>query len=119
MTSAGGWLRLLVVASLLAWPRLGSGAADAPAPSSWQVDDGLPALAARPTQHLRLLVPSLGRGASPQRTVAPALPFLQPRSPGPGILPGDAESTLEFRAAAHGAGSPRFPTGPPAALPID
>ena len=119
MTRAGGWLRLLLLASLLAWPRLGSGAADAPAPSSWQADDGLPVLAAWPTQHLQLLVPSLGRGASPQRTAPHALPSLQPRSPGRGIVPGDAESTLEFRAAAHGAGSPRFPTGPPAALPID
>ena len=119
MTRAGGWLRLLLLASLVAWPRLGSGAADAPAPSSWQADDGFPTLAPRPTQHLRLLVPSLGRGASPHRTVAHALPFLRPRSLGRSIVPGDAESTLEFHDAAHGVGSPRFPTGPPAALPID
>ena len=118
MTRAGGWLRLLLLASLLAWPRLGPGPAGAPAPSAWEADDGFPALAARPTQHLRLLVPSLGRGASPHRTLAHALPSVPPRSLGRRSVSGDAGSTLEFRAAAHGAGSPRFPTGPPAALPI-
>ena len=119
MTPAGGWLRLLLLASLLAWPRLGSGPAGTPAPSAWHTDDGFPARAARPTQQLRLLVPSLGRGASPHRTLAHALPSHIPRSLGGRIVPGDARSTLEFRTAAHGAGSPRFPTGPPAALPID
>jgi hypothetical protein len=118
MTRAGGWLRLLLLASLLAWPRLGAAPAGTPTPSAWRADDGFPALAARPIQHLRLLLPSLGRGASAHRTVAHALPSLPPRSLGGRIVPGDAGSTLEFRAAVHGAGSPRFPTGPPATLPI-
>src|SRR5262245_54253350 len=106
MTRAAGWLRLLLLASLLAWPRLGAAPADAPTPSGWQADDGLPALAARPTQHLSLLVPSLGRGTSPHRGVAHALSVPPPRSLGGRIVPGEAGSTLEFRAAAHGAGSP-------------
>lgn len=119
MTRAGGWLRLLLLAGLLAWPRLGSGPAGARAPCAWEADDGFPALAARPTQHLRLLVPSLGRGASPHRTLGHAVPSVTPRSLRGRIVAGAAGSALEFRAAPHGAGSPRFPTGPPAALPID
>ncbi len=119
MTRVSGCLRLLLLASLLAGPGPAVGLGDTPAPASWLADHGLPALAAQPTQHLRLLVPSLARGAAPQRTAVHALPTLPPFAPGGRLVPSGAEPILEFRSAAHGVGSPRFPTGPPAALPID
>ncbi|HKU60680.1 MAG TPA: hypothetical protein VJQ44_05630 [Gemmatimonadales bacterium] len=119
MTRVAVWLRLLLLATLLAGPRPAVGPAETPARSSWLADDGRADLAARPTQHLRLLVPSLGRSPSPHRPAPYAPSSLPSFPPGPGIVPGGAGVAPEFRAAAHGAGSPRFPTGPPAALPTD
>ena len=118
MTRVAGWLRLLLLASLLAGPRIAVQPADGPAPVSWLADDGFNPIAVRPAQHLRLLVPSLARPASPHRAAVHALPVLPPSASAGGIAPSDAESILQFRAAVHGVGSPRFPTGPPA-LPID
>jgi hypothetical protein len=118
MTRVAGWLRVLLLASLLAGPRIAVQPADGPAPASWLADDGFNLLPARPAQHLRLLVPSLARSASPHRAAVHALPALPPSAPGGGSIPSDAESILQFRSAAHGVGSPPFPTGPPA-LPID
>ena len=105
MTRVMGWLRLLLLASLLAWPRFASGPADAPTSAAWLPDDGLPALAARPAQHLRLFIPSLARGASPYRSAVFALSALPPLSLGRSTVPGDCGSILQFRSAAHGAGS--------------
>ena len=118
MTRVAAWRRLLLLASLLAGPRIAAQPADGPAPASWLADDGFNPLAVRPAQHLRLLVPSPVRPASPHRAAVHALPTLVPSTPGGGSVPSDAESILHFRSAAHGVGIPRFPTGPPA-LPID
>jgi hypothetical protein len=119
MKRVAGWLRLLLLAGLLAGPRLAAGPADQSAPAAWLAHDGFEALAARPAQQLRVLVPSPSRGASPHRAAAHALPAVQPSSLVRGIAPSDAGSSVGFRSGRPGIGSPRFPTGPPAALPID
>ena len=55
MPLRAGWLRLLLLASLLAWPRLALERAAGWATPSLRADDGQVALAVRPPAAFRLL----------------------------------------------------------------
>jgi hypothetical protein len=115
MTRRGGWLRLLLLASLLAWPRLAVEPADPLAPASLRAGDDVAALAAPPPT-VRLLAGPQSGGAAPHRGAMHALPALPPRLPG--AVVGSADLPVPARSAEQGAGNPRFPTGPPATLPL-
>ena len=115
MIRRGGWLRLLLLASLLAWPRLAPGPGQFQ--SSLRADDGLVAATPRPPSVVRL-VAGAPSGAAPYRGAAHPLP---PRSAL--LFRTVAGSSDHDRAAPAGAarrcvGGPRFPTGPPGTLPI-
>lgn len=117
MTRRGGWLRLLLLASLLAWPRLALEPAPGRATASLRADDGQIGLAVRPPAAVRLLPGAPSGGAASQRgamQAPPALPPLQLRAL---TTPGAADLGLPLHAGVRGVGSPRFPTGPPAILP--
>jgi hypothetical protein len=113
MVRRGRWLQCLLLAGLLAWPRLALEPAGGRAPASVRADDGLVAPAARPPATLGLLLGGHSGGTA-HRGAAPALPAL-PSLPihGAAALADDRAAVADLR----GARSPRFPTGPPTTLP--
>jgi len=117
MTRRGGWLRLLLLASLLAWPRLALEPAAGRAATSLRSDDGQVALAARPPAALRFVSGGPSGGAAPHRGAIQAVPALPPLHLRAATTAGPADTAFPLRTGARGFGSPRFPTGPPATLP--
>jgi hypothetical protein len=118
MARRPAWLRLLLLASLLAWPRLGREPEAGRSTSSLRADDGQVALAARPPAAVRLLSGAPSGGTAPHRGAmhaASALPPVQLRA---ALAAGAADPAFSRYAASRGVGSPRFPTGPPVTLPI-
>jgi hypothetical protein len=117
MTRRGGWVRLLLLATLLAWPRLAHEPAGGRATASLRADDGQVALAARPPAAVRVLSGAPTGGVAPHRGAMHALPALPPLQLRAAITPGAADLRLPRHAGVRGVGSPRFPTGPPATVP--
>jgi hypothetical protein len=118
MTPRGGWLRLLLLAGLLAWPRLAVEPVGTLAPASLRSADAVAALAAPQPPTVRLLPGTQSGGAATHKGPMHALPVLPPTLAGAVARPAAADLPLPGRSAVRGAGHPRFPTGPPATLPL-